>query len=372
MGNIVDYVKEHGRFSFKERPFCKEDSLVLCALSYLKFDELMPSATAQRCLLREFKTSDQFDSLFICNKYEKENRDLFEKVSSSERFRSMSLSFYVNKIEEESGTQFSAVTMWLPTKICFVAFRGTDENLVGWREDLALALDRPIQGQRMSAEYLDQVAQITKQSFMVGGHSKGGNLAMYSAMNCKEQTKEKIEALYILDGPGFRPEVLEEYGFSQIKDKVVSIIPKSSYIGLLFATDINSTVVNAKSLGFSQHNLYKWVIRDGMLSETELTSQHKLLLNTVNEWVYAAKPEEMERFVYLLDGIIKATQAETTLDLAKDGFKYASNVIKASKDVDDSTKKFLIKFTKSYFDIAFGMVKDDVKERIEDNKKSKQ
>ena len=42
MGNIIDYVYEYGNYTFSEMPLNEVDSLVLCQLIYLDYENYVP------------------------------------------------------------------------------------------------------------------------------------------------------------------------------------------------------------------------------------------------------------------------------------------------------------------------------------------
>ncbi|MCM1551791.1 MAG: DUF2974 domain-containing protein, partial [Butyrivibrio sp.] len=214
------YLKEYGDVPFTERPMNDVDSLVLCQLAYLKFDGLVPGidTNAPSVTLKELAKHPMADGLFADERFEKDNRELFARMLAGRRFCNLKLNCYINIVEKEWETQFAAITCILEDNTIYVAFRGTDETIVGWKEDFNMAYLSPVPGQAMSVKYLNMVTEKFGNLFYVGGHSKGGNFAVYSAMKCVPKVQERILKVYCMDGPGFRPEVLEECGYDRIKD----------------------------------------------------------------------------------------------------------------------------------------------------------
>ncbi|MBQ9863058.1 MAG: DUF2974 domain-containing protein, partial [Lachnospiraceae bacterium] len=159
MGNIVDYVKEKGDKLFSERAFSKEDALVLSQFVYLKFDNLMKEMSKEEVSLFDLQNSENYNDLFFDYRYEKDNRALFEALVSSKRFKDMKMCFYINKVEEETGTQFAAITYILDKKNVLLTFRGTDENMVGWKEDANLSIMEEIPGEKEAVKYLKEAAK---------------------------------------------------------------------------------------------------------------------------------------------------------------------------------------------------------------------
>ena len=193
MGTILDYLREYGDYSLAEKPFCDVDSLVLSQLSYLKFDGIVPGP-GEVCApisLEDIAAHEDYDRLYADERYRKDNTALFTGVLNSRRFGQMRLWNYVNLIKPEKESQFSAVVCGMPEGLSYVVFRGTDENIVGWKEDLNFAFSEPVPGQLYSVPYLERAARTIEGSFYVGGHSKGGNLAVYAAMHCDPAVRER-------------------------------------------------------------------------------------------------------------------------------------------------------------------------------------
>ena len=260
-GTVIEYLKKYGDIPFREKPLNDVDSLALCQLSYLKFDGMVsdvrhngPSVT-----LQEIAKRPDVEQLFGDVRFEKENRALFEGLLSGRRFRNMKLNCYINLVEKEWETQFSAITFILDDGTLFLAFRGTDETIVGWKEDFNMAFLNPVPGQEYSVKYVNMVTGWLHQPFYIGGHSEGGNLAVYSAMKCAPFVRKRIQKIYSLDGPGFRPEVLKECHYNAIEDKVVKLLPHSSMIGMIFERDIHYRVVESKNHGLLQHDPFSWL-----------------------------------------------------------------------------------------------------------------
>lgn len=366
MGNIIDYVLEKGNETFREASFCEEDALVLCQFVYLKFDALLKPLDENPVSLSELDKSILKESLFSDPRYEKDNRALFEAMTLSKRFCDIRLCMYINRIETENETQFAAVTVLCPGEKNIVVFRGTDENMVGWQEDFGLALKKPIAGQMLSVKYLHDVADRIHGDFMVAGHSKGGNLAVYSSMCVEKTTRRRISRIYSFDGPGFRPDFLKENDYEKIEDRVIKIIPKSSLVGMLLDDGEDSVVVEARAIGMKQHNPFMWVIKDGHFVRSELSDQHKLILKSLNEWILSLNETGLERFVLLLNDILDSTEADTTVEFSENVIKHAIPAIKAAKEVDDETKAFFLGFIRSYLNLASDMVTEEAKAKMEE------
>lgn len=364
---IIDYVKEFGGHSFEEIPMKDEDSLVLCQLSYLKFDGLVPEVRENRqsVSIEELAWHTDYEKLFADERYERDNRALFEAVRSSRRFGKMRLNCHINIIEKEWETQFSAVTFLLEDGTLYIAFRGTDETIVGWKEDFNMAFLSPVPGQAYSVKYLNMVTGRLHNPFYIGGHSKGGNLAVYSAMKCAPQVQERILKIYSMDGPGFRPEVLAECEYEKIADKVVKILPHSSLVGMIFEKDIRYRVVESKTFGLAQHNPYTWIVKDGKFKEVDGIYEGRRLMNTaINEWILSLDERQLKTFVDTLYQVISASQAEDLIEFTADWKRSMNRVVSALKEVDEQTAQMLKEIVKSLFEITGMYMKEEVRKGI--------
>lgn len=362
--NIIDYVEEYGDYTFLEKPLNDVDSLVLCQLSYLRFDGMVPLLTENRksVTLRQLFEKEQFEELFTDDLFVKDNRALLQAMHKSKRFRTLKMNYYVNIIEKEWETQFSAITFFLEDGSMYVAYRGTDVTIVGWKEDFNMAFMDPVPGQEYSVKYLNMVTGRGNNEFYVGGHSKGGNLAVYAAMNCKKSVRERIRKVYSMDGPGFRPEVLERCPYEEIKERIVKILPHSSLVGMLFERDNNYQVVESRSLGLLQHNTYFWLVEEDHFVYAKKIYEGRMLMDdTINDWVLSLEAEEVKIFVDTLYNVVSATEADNIIQIAADWKNSMNRMRAAIKDVDEETSEMLKKIIKSLFELLRIRVKQSMK-----------
>lgn len=356
MGNIIDYIRTFGQLSFDERPFNEIDSLILSQLSYLKFDHIVPNMFEKRngIKLLEILTHPKREAMFADERFENVNRTLFESMVFSKRFQTMRLNHYVNKTDCENESQFSAITFMLDSHIIYIAYRGTDETIVGWKEDFNMAFLTPVPSQKQGVDYLNQVGKKLKQPFYVGGHSKGGNIAVYSSMKCEREIQKKIAAIYNNDGPGFRKEVFETNEFELVKDRIVKIVPQSSLIGMLLQHQEEYQVVKSTGKGgIGQHDPFTWEIEDGEFVYVEdIDKSHKKVNEALNEWVSGLDDQQMKTFVDTLYQIVSATNADTLIDLTDEWKENAIKIVNAFNDVDRETKKNLLEIVGGLFLIS--------------------
>lgn len=368
MGTIIDYLKAYGDYTLEEKPFGEVDSLVLCQLAYLKFDNLAPSVGEKKpaVSLHELKEHEKYDGLYADERYREDNTALFLGILRSRRFQDTTVMNYVNQIDLKTETQFSAVTFRLPNGVCYVAYRGTDETIVGWKEDLNLAFSEPVEGQRMSVDYLNRVAQDIEGFFYVGGHSKGGNLATYACMNCNAEVRQRIMAIYDHDGPGFRPEVKARGAYDEIADRIRKTIPHSSLVGMILYTDGAYRVVESKTIGLAQHNPYTWLIRDDHFQiVNELYAGRKFMDEALNQWILSLTQEQMHTFVDTFYQIVLASETDNLIDFTANWFQSIQKIGAALKQIDPQTAKAIIKIMKSLYDITSLNAKERVRSKTE-------
>lgn len=355
MGNIIDYIREYGGQPFAERPFGAEDSLVLAQFAYLKLDGAVPSVRegGRTIELREVRRRKPDREIFADTRYEEENRALLDALNESRRFGCIGLNYHENHIDREKEYQFSAVTCFLDNGLVYLAFRGTDESIIGWKEDFNMAFRPPVPGQLLSVKYVNRVAKLlgirdgdctgerkADSYLMLGGHSKGGNFAVYAAMNCDRDVQDEILTIYSHDGPGFRPEIFESSAFARVRSRIVKIIPHSSVIGMLFDNHEPYQVVESSTFGIMQHDPFTWELCGGhFVKAKDIYKGRKISNEVLNQWILSLKEEDLERFVESLFVAVEASGAETLTDFSKQWFQNSLRVMRAFKDMDKETKR---------------------------------
>lgn len=241
MPNIFDYLK------WRDIPIEKieqneVDNLILSRISYFPFDGILDKG--EKITLKE-----AYDRYLRKKKkthfLQKEDKELFEVISNSIRFKDIFISNYINKVDLLEEKQFSAITFFLPDDTIYVAFRGTDDTLVGWKEDLNMSYSEYIPAQEDAVKYLEDIARRNKLPLIVGGHSKGGNLAIYASAFCKESIKSRIMRIYNNDGPGFSKNVVENKKYKNIVEKIYTYIPQTSIIGRLLNHEGKATIIKS-------------------------------------------------------------------------------------------------------------------------------
>lgn len=348
MGNILDYAREETR-DFDERPFNAVDALVLASLAYQPMPPLVPVLTAitaaygtARDRLRLFSLRRPIDSLRALRTApfdgptldevaeELERRQtadgeedtiglsdprltatLFALVKHNPRFSRIRISAYDERFSAERQTQFAAVTMRLPDGTLAIAFQGTDDSFVGWKEDFNMAFQYPVLAQESACDYLQTVARVWRGPIVLLGHSKGGNLAVYAAMNATPDVRERIVRVYSLDGPGFPDDVVTGPQYQAIVDKVEKIVPDSAIVGMILETPEPCIVVRSDQRGIMQHLAFSWQVSNGEFELLPAIAPSSQYFNTsLNEWLRSLSREQRERSVNALFTILAASGAD--------------------------------------------------------------
>lgn len=373
MGNIIDYVNNF-QYTFAEKEFSDVDSLILCQLSYLKMKGLVPGLEdgEEFVPFGAIVGKEHSEEVFADERYREDNEKLSEAILKSRRFADLQLNYYVDILDKEMEIQFSAVTFLAGKdaegkEIYYIAYRGTDENLVGWKEDFTLAFSEPVVGQLFAARYMRKAAGHLPDNFYMGGHSKGGNLAVFAAMSSSALLQERILQVYSHDGPGFKPQVTERYEYGRIADKVKKILPGSSLVGMLLERGNSYNVVESSSYGLMQHNPYTWAVNTEngeFLPMEELKNGAKLMDSAVTDWIIGLDDEQVSRFSDALFRILGASEADNLIDFKADWKKSLTGILQELREVDEETKKEVEDIIKELFEITGQMTKKEIQSRI--------
>lgn len=291
LNNLFWYLKKNGNKTIKELPLNEVDALIFSAFTYLEIEDV--TKYTDKISIKELYKSYQnkkLNTLFYIN----QNR-LLEMLSKCIRFQNILVTKYLNIIDKEKDLQIGAMTFEVDKNILFVAFKGTDK-LVGWKEDLDLGYKEVIPAQQKALEYLDEVLSNTLKKVYVGGHSKGGNLAMYAGLFCKHY--DKIVQIYNMDGPGFSKSIIHTLEYQIRNKKIITFIPKASIVGNLLNKDTKTIIIKSKNIGFLQHNLYSWEIVDNhFVYEKEVDEVVLNVCNYLNEIINRMPSKYKEQIV---------------------------------------------------------------------------
>jgi len=298
MADLFDYILWRGDLSFKQDPPNRVDALIFSALSYISFGGSVEERPEIPISLQEaseefFRHIDAEDRCRV-----KADMSLLMAAAESNRFGNALLLQYRSILLPEEETQFAAITFLLDDNSGFIAFRGTDYSLVGWKEDFNMTFQESIPAQRLALEYTTEIAAKYNMPLRLGGHSKGGNLAVFAAVKSTPEIRERIRRVYNNDGPGFTEYVMNDPAYKEIAPRVRTIIPQSSVIGMLLEHEEPYTIIKSKKIGLLQHDPYSWeVIGKDFIPMQEITADSHFMNLTIKKWLADMTIEERNEIV---------------------------------------------------------------------------
>ncbi len=343
MSNIFDYFNWRGDLTIDKDGFNNVDALILSRISSLPFDNIVP---------QEFDSSitiyEAANLMFSNDEYKKyifwdRDVDLLKYAAFNPRFQNLKLSGYVNLIEQTQQMQFCAVTIELYKDIHFISFRGTDNSIVGWQEDFNMYYMFPLPSQKKSVEYLENAAKKLSGTFILGGHSKGGNLAVYSSAFCSPYVQQRIKDVFNHDGPGFAAEVIQKSCFEAVKNRVHTYVPQSSIFGMMLEHEEDFIIIQSNEKGFGQHDIYSWEIKRTNLVELNKMSNLSMFFDhTLRDFVANLNIEQRKEFITGLFSLLENTDGDTFDEFGENFVKNSSVIMKTIKNMDGKTRKMIL------------------------------
>lgn len=373
MANLMDYLDWRGDLTLDQSPFNEVDNLILAELSFVDFQGIVPGpGEGESVPLREaaesfFARFPEGEPIDMGVLVPDAIPDMLRKMAASPRFKDMGLNCFVDHLDVDRGEQFAALAVETGDGLVYLSFRGTDDTLAGWKEDFELACVSEVPAQKKAVDYVQDVAkQYPRRRLRLGGHSKGGNLSVYAAVFCPAPVQRRIEAVWSNDGPGFHEDILDLPEHRRIAERIFSIVPKSSVVGMLLEHEEDYAVVDSDQLGFMQHDGFSWqVMGDHFVTLRQVTRQARLSDMALREWVHGMPVERRERFVSALFDVLSASGAVTLKDLKADSFKAAGAMVKAMKDLDKETREGLLDFVGLLFKSNLLMTLEGIQEETE-------
>ena len=314
MANVVDYARTT-RDTFYERPLNEVDSLVFSRLAYLRIpEELEASQTNLGLTLAQIGNSDEIVSLVAPLHDPTSSEKLLRACAISPRFSLVRVCRTQDKGSVANQMQFSATTFMIPGGGAYLAFRGTDDTLFGWKESFNLGFSVAVPAQLAAREYVEAAARELDSDLWVGGHSKGGNLAVFGAMTCSDAAHGKIKACYSHDGPGFNEAAIAGQPWKNDWSLVHKTVPQESLVGMLLQENgPEPVVVRTTRPGIMQHSPFYWVVEGNHFATANSITYDAYRRNKrLNSWVRSMQPSQRERFIDVLYRITRDT-GEVTL-----------------------------------------------------------
>lgn len=329
MGNIMDYISWRGDLTFAQSPFNEVDNLILACFSYVNLDRI-PAVTRQKGielkkLVKEFKKLHTIKELEADKSFIRLAPFMMFEMAESVRFGNCVIRNYVNEIVTEAEQQFSAVEIVLDDGTSYISFRGTDDTIIGWKEDFNLSTG-VVPAQERAVEYMQRISDKASGMLRVGGHSKGGNLAIYGSVMCKS-AHDKILEIYSNDGPGFSKEFQESPETAEMMPKIIRIIPEYSIIGTLLEHEKQPIIVASTSRGLLQHDGFSWEVQ-GLVRRDSLNKTALRFIEILHKWIDGMDMEQKRLLIEDLFATLQASGYENLSEVQSGGLKSLAAMVK--------------------------------------------
>lgn len=331
MGNIMDYISWRGDLSFAQSPFNEVDNLILACFSYVNLDGI-PAVSGQKGielkkLVKEFKKLHTIKELEADKSFIRLAPFMMFEMAKSVRFGNCVIRNYVNEIVTEAEQQFSAVEIVLDDGTSYISFRGTDDTIIGWKEDFNLSTG-VVPAQERAVEYMQRISDKAYGMLRVGGHSKGGNLAIYGSVMCKS-AHDKILEIYSNDGPGFSKEFQESPETAEMMPKIIRIIPEYSIIGTLLEHEKQPIIVASTSRGLLQHDGFSWEVQGpGLVRRDSLNKTALRFIEILHKWIDGMDTEQKRLLIEDLFATLQASGYENLSEVQLGGIKSLAAMVK--------------------------------------------
>lgn len=352
MENTMDYIRWRGDLSFDAAAFNDVDCFLCSQLSSPDFTDI---AGSESVTLQE--ASERY---FLHHTEDKSNLGVLQSthvlpmlrhLADSPRYQDIVLEGFENKISGENREQFCAVTLRLPDGTMVISYRGTDDTIVGWNEDFNIAIHDSVPAQKDAVDYLVRHGAGFCGDIVLTGHSKGGNLAIYAAVNAPEPIRSRIRSAVSFDGPGFRKEFLETEDYRRAEPILRTILPQHSLVGVILNGAGAQTIVSSAVSGPMSHDGFNWqVTRDGFVTERGLAATSQAYSEALNALVMGMEPADMQAFIDELFTVLNSTEANTLTELRnlKPGtLLELINKLLRGKRINSFTTGFMEKFIKA-------------------------
>lgn len=362
MSNIIDYMKSRGNLPLKKSALNEIDILILSRISYLPFEKMKLNKKDTLSNLR-----NQFLNLKKEDYIQYEDILLIEQLSESKRFKDLILSDFFQKIDLIEEQQFAAITIKLPENEVFVSYRGTDSTIVGWKEDFNMSFMTNVPSQIEGVKYLSRIAKkYPFKKIRIGGHSKGGNVAVYSGAFANRKIKSRIIEITNADGPGFDSAIINKKEFTEIVDKIHTLIPQSSIIGRVLEHEEKYEVVKSVQKGIMQHDIYSWEIEGNKFVRiSEMTNGSEVINKIIRDWLKSTTVEQRKNFVNIIYDALSTTNITSVNDFSSQLLKNIPIITETYKNISANDRKQINKMLKLLVITIFHTLKEEIPNYLE-------
>lgn len=348
MANVIDYLRWRGDITFEQVKLNEVDNLILSQLAFVDFSGIVPSdPTAPPVTLKQAAMQFFFD-----NNVKKTTRPgliisprtykMFRMMAETKRYANVLLSAFVNEIDQIEEKQFCAITYRLKEKMSYIAIRGTDDTIVGWKEDFNLSFLDEIPSHKRVVEYVNGVLSAQPGNFYIGGHSKGGHLSMYASIKCAPEHKNRIVAVFNNDGPGLSKTITALPEYRVMEPRFHVYMPQNSVVGMFFDNGGRGRVVMSNRVGVLQHDGMSWEVMGGNFVRAKKIGDDAVNTILLNERIHALPAEARKHFVDVLFGMLEATGVTTLSELNARSLSSIVAMIKTFADLDKKERELML------------------------------
>lgn len=376
MNTFYDYLYWRGDLTIEKSPLNEIDTMIFSILSYVNFTPIFKEFNISNQITM-FEVSKRIEELGIYENFDeladfdKECLTILKLAASKRRYSLVKLIAYKEYFKIEKETQFGAISFILENDSIVISFRGTDESLIGWKEDFTMSFSDKVGSQKHGLEYLNEIAKINSNSIYITGHSKGGNVAVYSAVKASVKIQKRIVKVYNFDGPGFNKKAVKKEDYLNLNlDKIITLVPQSSIVGILLQHEEPFSVVySSKKTGLFQHYPMTWEVEttsfkrlDGVDNGTQYFDK------TMHAFLEGLSEEDLIVFVDTLFSTVQAGGAITLRDLFKSPTKTLSAIHKYSSETPNETKRQVEKIIKAFFKVSREVTRKESKKQFNETK----
>ncbi len=353
MSTIFDYLDHVTYDSIYDRPFRELDVLALTELTYLPFDRIVPQGDTTNIEVRLSDATELVDRTtdFIVTD---QHLQLVDSLATSKRFKNIKLLNYVDEYDIDVQKQFAAMTYRLTMDVYLVIFRGTDDTLIGWKEDFHMTYMDHIPAQRRAASYLQHVMkEFPKGRFMVAGHSKGGNLAAYACSYLPDQLFKQVDTIFCYDAPGLNKSIIKTEGYQRIAHLIHRFVPQGSIVGMMLEVPEPATIVKSRAFGgFAQHDAFTWMVeKDGFVTLDQTSPDSQQMDQTLKQWVQEVPDSQLKKFFDTFFGLFLDAGITSINDLMNlKNFSKIKDIFQNTQDLDPTEREMLERLAKQLID----------------------
>ena len=339
---LLDYLQWRNDVPLSISPFNEVDNVIFSYLSYIDFRDLKEDWNGffdLRDLFRNFCEKNSLEEIETTGEFTERALLLLQEMMEGERFSATKVGYYAEDFDKDKVKQFAALVFLLPDGRNYISFRGTDKTITGWKEDFLMSCQSETAGAKEAVEYFNKIAPVLEGELILGGHSKGGNFAMYAAAFCEAEYKERIVQVYNNDGPGFREEVIQTPEYQEILAKILTVAPQSSIIGQLLSNPAKQHVIHSTAKGILQHDAMTWEAEKDSLVSSELDELSEYTKITLGSWLESMDDATRESLCTTAFSLIESTKSETFIEFSGNLMKNMETIWKEMGKLPEEKKK---------------------------------